>query len=1021
MSSDNDEDDWKPPTLSEAEERESGAHFVTEDPDELPPSYEKPSIEKAWEFYNGNLPRRIAVIKSEGVGIGAGGMLQFGHNPNAQQSDKGTGYRMARPGETHDEITGNPAVKYSFFGNYRELDEFGIGISLYFRQLMLLFVMMSICAIVNLRTINKNMTEFQPDLSKVPYTLQGSVLNATREGLSFEDQGSADITTCAILFFFVLFLKKFEDKNIESIDLAQQTPQDYAVQVKNLPKHIRDPDVYHKFFSRWGDVVFVTVATDNGPLTKRLADLREADQAIENRTTIDTLTASSGGTVLHQSDLTADQIAKQKFGMNITIEKLQEDREAIQRDIETLSKASYDPKLVYVVFNKEKDQRQCLKDCATGLIEDTLNIQCCDSNQSSVLEGHVMKMVEPVEPSEIIYENLHVGFFDYWFGLFKSYAITFLVLLVSFFILQSLTVSAAESASGDDSATGSSTGAALFVSLLNGGLPWFLKTLTLKTEIHVDEGDLQTSILRKLMVARCVNTAVLMYIITDYTDRFGEANLAQIQSILIADCFTTPVMRLLNIYEHVQHYVVAPTMKTQAQMNLLFRGAYWNLAERYTDMIKTLFVGLFYSVVVPSSLFITAFAMMSTYIVDKYCLLRMWERPPMYDEAMAVTSRKMIMVSVWAHVVMARHFFANWPCEDPAEESNCGLWTCDEPYRETESGTRDYTIWTDAQRQVVTTYQSVGVSLGGLIIFYIFWKQFFSKIKGLFRQKIDEVGAASEIQFRNLTGVAAYIPQIRRSTMVDPLFACNVSQIPRTYVPCRPAAVDGSLLDPSDLSLSCKADLPFLNSQEEMDLLFGSCKFYEPPAAAAAQVQVLQVQQPQGGNIQMVQQMQRPQQATVGGFSQPLQMSGAQQHFAQQQQAAIQQQQQIAMQQQQQLAMQQQQHQLAMQQQQQRAMQMQSQMRANVPQQPLPAGWEAKLDPASGRTFYVNHSTKTTQWTRPQYRAAVASMPTAVAVPSGGRGGGGLPPGWEMKYTPQGRPYFMNHVTKTTQWNRPTA
>jgi len=234
------------------------------------------------------------------------------------------------------------------------------------------------------------------------------------------------------------------------------------------------------------------------------------------------------------------------------------------------------------------------------------------------------------------------------------------------------------------------------------------------------------------------------------------------------------------------------------------QGAYWNLAERYTDMIKTVFVGLFYSVLVPSSLFITAAAMLTTYFVDKYCLLRMWERPPMYDEAMAVTSRKMIIVSVWAHCVMARIFFANWPCDNEEEKSACGILTCDEPYHEYSSGNKEYDIWTPAQKKVVMFYQTVSVTLSALILWYLFWKNLLSKIKGLFRQKIDETGDATEIQFRNLTGVSAYVPQIRRSTMADPLFACNVSQIPRTYVPCRPAKVDGSMLDPMELSFSCK-------------------------------------------------------------------------------------------------------------------------------------------------------------------------------------------------------------------------
>tara|TARA_B110000305_G_scaffold191222_1_gene213856 strand:- start:27 stop:224 length:198 start_codon:yes stop_codon:yes gene_type:complete len=43
--------------------------------------------------------------------------------------------------------------------------------------------------------------------------------------------------------------------------------------------------------------------------------------------------------------------------------------------------------------------------------------------------------------------------------------------------------------------------------------------------------------------------AVLIYMVTGYVDVFGQANLSQIQSILIADCFTTPAMRMMNLFE----------------------------------------------------------------------------------------------------------------------------------------------------------------------------------------------------------------------------------------------------------------------------------------------------------------------------------------------------------------------------------------------------------------------------------------------------------------------------------------
>ena len=31
-----------------------------------------------------------------------------------------------------------------------------------------------------------------------------------------------------------------------------------------------------------------------------------------------------------------------------------------------------------------------------------------------------------------------------------------------------------------------------------------------------------------------------------------------------------------------------------------------------------------------------------------------------------------------------------------------------------------------------------------------------------------------------------------------------------------------------------------------------------------------------------------------------------------------------------------------------------------------------------------------------------------------------LPPGWEEKMTESGRKYYINHTTRTTQWERPT-
>jgi E3 ubiquitin-protein ligase NEDD4 len=127
----------------------------------------------------------------------------------------------------------------------------------------------------------------------------------------------------------------------------------------------------------------------------------------------------------------------------------------------------------------------------------------------------------------------------------------------------------------------------------------------------------------------------------------------------------------------------------------------------------------------------------------------------------------------------------------------------------------------------------------------------------------------------------------------------------------------------------------------------------------------------------------------------------------------------------------------------------------------LPAGWERREDNL-GRTYYVDHNTRTTSWNRPtgsgaaetrnqeaataaerarhqnrtlpedrtgansptlqQQQAASASAANAATMMHTGAtspGTGELPPGWEQRFTPENRPYFVDHNTRTTTWVDP--
>ncbi|KAG8820719.1 hypothetical protein FRC17_010070 [Serendipita sp. 399] len=120
---------------------------------------------------------------------------------------------------------------------------------------------------------------------------------------------------------------------------------------------------------------------------------------------------------------------------------------------------------------------------------------------------------------------------------------------------------------------------------------------------------------------------------------------------------------------------------------------------------------------------------------------------------------------------------------------------------------------------------------------------------------------------------------------------------------------------------------------------------------------------------------------------------------------------------------------------------------------PLPSGWERRTDHL-GRTYYVDHNSRTTTWTRPSSNQTVNAaeqraetdasrenhnrriladdlLDTSSPRPAAGGstilpssnvttgGSGPLPAGWEERFTPEGRPYYVSHLSRTTTWVDP--
>ena len=298
------------------------------------PGYEKPSIEVAKQFFEANLPHRIASVHHQ------------------------TGYRMANKGETYDASSGERAMLFPFWkSTLADLDLFGIGIGLYFRQLLALGIVCALCAVLLLFPTLKNAAVC--DQGSIGL-LTGSAVGCDRQALDVGWHAVPDILVCLMLLTWAAAASKAEAAAVKVIDEHMQTPSDYAIVVENPPLE-RDPDVWQAHFAEWGQVVFITVSLNNGDLLEALAKKRSLELKITNK---DAQLGLKG----IEAENEPKPSALGRFMGAKTIKELTAAKAELEQKIEQLAAPAtpYKPNRVYVIFNKEADKQRCMHDCSTS-------------------------------------------------------------------------------------------------------------------------------------------------------------------------------------------------------------------------------------------------------------------------------------------------------------------------------------------------------------------------------------------------------------------------------------------------------------------------------------------------------------------------------------------------------------------------------------------------------------------------------------------------------------------------------
>ncbi|TMW53549.1 hypothetical protein DOY81_001313 [Sarcophaga bullata] len=87
----------------------------------------------------------------------------------------------------------------------------------------------------------------------------------------------------------------------------------------------------------------------------------------------------------------------------------------------------------------------------------------------------------------------------------------------------------------------------------------------------------------------------------------------------------------------------------------------------------------------------------------------------------------------------------------------------------------------------------------------------------------------------------------------------------------------------------------------------------------------------------------------------------------------------------------------------------------NTDEEPLPPRWSMQVAP-NGRTFFIDHAARRTTWIDPRNGRA-SPMPNQTRRVEDDLGP--LPEGWEERVHTDGRVFYIDHNTRTTQWEDP--
>lgn len=333
----------------------------------------------------------------------------------------------------------------------------------------------------------------------------------------------------------------------------------------------------------------------------------------------------------------------------------------------------------------------------------------------------------------------------------------------------------------------------LFITATNVIVPSICEVIN-GIESHSTEASRQASLYSKVALFRFFNSAIALTLVFGFTKTisidgsYGQSLGEAAYNLICAEMFSNAVIKMCDFGGLYRKHFLAPRAYDQEEMNACFVGTRCDLAERYTDATKVLCVSLFFSPILPATLFLGAAAMAVHFAVAKFALLRMGSTTTDVGTRLSRLSRNIFFSSsLVLHFVMCGYWWSGYPYDNVCESSNDGsMQQCNQdflrrgvfpPFPRYQTDGLEWMSF--SQEMIVSLYAwttAIVVVISAFILLKMILLPFLMKF---FESQYAPVGKDQGIRFSQVKTrqeVEGYIPNMKETGFSFPLLAFSETE-----------------------------------------------------------------------------------------------------------------------------------------------------------------------------------------------------------------------------------------------------